>query len=135
MGWRDLPTLAEMQAQRRAQPKRTRVDRAIQNDADKRQDAAKLRKWALAVKARDKWIDRYDGQPIIKTLELVPRQAQAHHIVPRSDKAVRYDVRNGIALSLTTHDLVERNELVIVGTRFFTKAGKRYIDATHPVSF
>ena len=62
-------------------------------------------------------------------------RAEAHHIVDRSDQAVRYDVRNGLCLSFATHEAVERYRLRIVGSSFFTKGGREYIDATFPVRF
>ena len=91
--------------------------------------------WALAVKNRDRWRDRYDGKPVERTLDLIPRRAEAHHVASREDAAVRYDTRNGLTLSFENHQRVERNELRIVGTKFFTVKSRRYIDATYPVRF
>lgn len=85
------------------------------------------------MKDRDEWKDRKTEQRVRRTHVLAPDSAHAHHIASRDDEVVRYDVRNGITLSFATHDAVERNKLQIVGTKFFTKAGKRYIDATYPV--
>jgi hypothetical protein len=56
-------------------------------------------------------------------------------VVSKDDWAVRYDVRNGICLSLATHDAVTRGQLTIEGTAWFTVKGTRYIDATAPVIF
>lgn len=58
-----------------------------------------------------------------------------HHIVSRDDPAVRYDVRNGICLSFATHFAVERGDLRIEGSAWFTVGGVRYIDASAPVRF
>jgi hypothetical protein len=55
--------------------------------------------------------------------------------VPKSDRAVRYDVRNGICLSLATHLAVETGRLRIEGTAWFVKNGVTYIDGTAPVRF
>jgi hypothetical protein len=87
------------------------------------------------VKERDCWKDRRTGHIVRSTRTLDPCRAEAHHIISKDDRAVRYDVRNGICLSLETHDLVERHVLRIEGTAWFEVDGVRYIDATHPVRF
>ena len=132
-----LPTLADVQRTRpRANPKLvTRLTRAIAKKAARLADARQLAAWAKAVKERDQWRDRRTGQIVRRTRALDPQRAEAHHLVDKADRAVRYDVRNGICLSLETHDLVERHVLRIEGTVFFWKAGVRYIDATYPVRF
>ena len=134
----DKPTLAEIQATRRATAKYdlpTKLGRAVDKKQAKRDDARQLHAWALAVKVRDGFKDRKTGQRLKRTRELDPLRAEAHHIEPKSNLNTRYDVRNGITLSFHTHDAVERNRLQIVGTTFFVKGGTRYIDATSPVRF
>lgn len=133
-----LPTLADVQRKPRAQLKcslGTKLDRAIDSKAVRLADARALRVWADAVKDRDKWKDRRTGVKVFRSLALDPRRAEAHHVVDRSDLATRYDVRNGITLSLETHLLVETYRLRLVGTKFFWTGGRRYIDATFPVKF
>jgi hypothetical protein len=134
----DLRTLAEQQATPRATPKDqldTRLDRAIANKAARLLDARKLRQWAFDVKTRDKWRDRHTGRRVTRTLSLDPDRAEAHHVAGKDDWAVRYDVRNGLCVSLHTHDAVTRGTLTIEGTVFFRKGGARYIDARFPVTF
>jgi hypothetical protein len=126
-----LPTLAEMNAVPRATPKGTtspKLERAKARIAADRQDADKLRQWATAVKVRDKFLDRFDGKPVLRGATPHPRRAEAHHIEPRANQAVRYDPRNGMTLSMENHDRVERGDLVVRGTRTFTVDGKHYID-------
>jgi hypothetical protein len=131
-----LPTLAACRATPCATPKpSTRLARAIAKKAARLDDAKKLRAWAKAVKERDRWKDRHTDSRVRSTRELDPLRAEAHHIISKDDRAVRYDVRNGICLSLETHDLVERHVLRIEGTACFEVDGVRYIDATHPVRF
>jgi hypothetical protein len=131
-----LPTLAEISALPRRMPKpSTILSRAIAKRQARQLDEKHLRAWGFAVKTRDRWRDRKTGVHVLRTLSLDPLRAEAHHIVSKDDHAVRYDVRNGICLSLQTHVLVERGELVIEGTVFFVTGGGRYIDATHPVHF
>lgn len=113
----------------------TQLDRAIASKAARLADARLLRHWALAVKTRDQWKDRKTGQRVLKTLSLDPDRAEAHHLVSRDDLQVRYDVRNGVTLSLKTHLEVTLGRYRIEGTVFFRKQGGRYIDATYPVIF
>jgi hypothetical protein len=138
MGVRDLGTLTDAQRTRRAVRKRdlpTTLDRAIAAKAARVADTQRLVAWARAVKDRDRWKDRKTGVTVRRTRSLDPLRAEAHHIASRDDRAVRYDVRNGLCLSLATHDAVERHLLVIVGTRFFHKGGVRYIDGRYKVLF
>jgi hypothetical protein len=131
-----LPTLAQVHAVRRGGPKpSTKLERAIAHKAARLLDVAKLRTWARAVKNRDQWKDVKTGQRVLSTRQLDPLRAEAHHIEPKSNKATRYDVRNGITLSLATHLLVETYVYRIEGTAWFTIDGGRYVDGTFPVIF
>ena len=131
-----LRTLADVQVTPRAESKpATKLDRAIARKAARLEDATKLCLWAKAVKERDEWKDRKTGVRVRSTRDLDPLRAEAHHIEPRSNKATRYDVRNGICLSFATHYAVEKSQLRIEGTKYFVKDGCRYIDGTFPVHF
>lgn len=115
--------------------KPSKLDRAIVKKIARLLDAKWLRRWAAEVKARDRWCDRMTGVRLRRCLELDPLRAEAHHVVSKTDSAVRYDVRNGICLSLLTHDAVERGLFRIEGTAWFQVDGVTYIDATAPVTF
>ncbi len=133
-----LPTLAELQAQPRARTKRqlgTKLDRAIAKKAARLADLYALRRWAFAVKTRDQWRDRKTGAAVQRSRDLDPWRAEAHHLVSRDDRSVRYDIRNGVCLSFATHYAIERGDYRIEGTRWFSVNGQRYIDATFPVYF
>jgi hypothetical protein len=133
-----LQTLAQANARPHATPKHelsTKLDRAIAKKAATRVDDVLLAKWAIAVKDLDGWKDRRTGKRLTRTRDLDPLRAEAHHIVSRDDEAVRYDIRNGICLSYATHDAVERNQLRIVGTVFFMKGNRRYINGRFAVRF
>lgn len=135
---RALPLLAELQATPRATPKHllpTKLDRAIARKAARVADRKALRAWAAAVKARDGFRDRYTGQRLRLTPDLDPLRAEAHHVVSRSDRAVRFDIRNGITLSFAMHAKVERGDYRIEGTAWFRIKGATYIDASFPVVF
>ena len=119
-----------------AQPKgSSRLDRAIVKKAARLDDERQLRAWSFAVRVRDRWTDRKTGRRVLRTVNLDPDRGEAHHIAGKDDRAVRYDVRNGICLSLATHQAVEMGRLRIEGTKFFTVKGTRYIDATSAVVF
>ena len=113
----------------------SKLDRAIASKAARLLDAKKLREWATAVKDRDLWTDRKTRQRVHRTRALDPLRAEAHHLVSKDDPAVRYDVRNGICLSMQTHLEVSLGRYRIDGTVFFRKNGARYIDGTHAVTF
>jgi len=87
------------------------------------------------VKTRDQWKDRKTGRRVLSTRSLDPDRAEAHHVVAKADHAVRYDVRNGLTLSLASHLAVEQGQYRIEGTVFFRKDGATYIDARFPVVF
>lgn len=138
MGLAQLRTLGDVQRRPRAVRKRdlpTKLDRAIASKAARLLDKRKLDVWAAAVKTRDRWKDRRTGYRVHSTKQLDPLRAEAHHIASKDDRAVRYDPRNGVTLSLESHELVERNILTIVGTKWFTKRGTRYIDGRARVIF
>ncbi len=133
-----IPWAGDVNAKPHATPKHqlpTKVDRLKAKKTADREDEKLLAIWSQAVKDRDQWKDRKTGKPVRRTHVLALDSAHAHHIAPRNDLAVRYDVRNGLTLSFETHERVERGQLQIVGTRFFTKNGKRYINGKYPVHF
>lgn len=137
----NLPVLnGGLDRTRRATPKLAaslaKLARAQAKAKRLRDDARKLAHWAAAVKARDGWRDRMTGQPVKPRAHvLTPDAAHAHHLAGRADVAVRYDVRNGICLSAATHAQVEAGTIRIVGTRWYTVQGRRYINADYPVRF
>ena len=114
---------------------RTKLERAIANKAKRLLDAKRLRQWALDVKTRDHWKDQKTGQRVHSSRSLDPLRAEAHHIEPKATRAVRYDIRNGVTLSLATHLAVEAGVYRIEGTVFFLKDGQHFIDGTFPVIF
>ncbi len=113
----------------------TKLARAVARKAARLDDAKQLRIWAHAVKTRDLWKDRKTGQRVRQTRDLDPLRAEAHHIEPRENADTRTDIRNGICVSLATHEALTHHRLKIEGTVWFRKNGCRYIDATHAVLF
>lgn len=133
----NIPTMAEVAALRAGKPltKSSKLDRAHSAADERKEDERKLAIWRREVAVRDKGEDRYTGKRVLKTITLDPNRAEAHHVEPRDNYDTRYDRRNGVQLSMQTHVLVTENKLRIVGTKFFTVNGKRYIDCDHPVTF
>src|ERR1051325_611026 len=138
MGLADLPTVEEARALRPVKQKWELPDRAEENQAKDLIDERALAKWRNRVYALDKNICRCCGCTVKRSMKLLPDRAEAHHVEGREDAAVRYDVRNGLTLSHRDHTRVTgmvNDKLRIVGTKFFTIAGKRYINAREPVIF
>jgi hypothetical protein len=131
----NLPTMADVNATRRATPKGSEPSRLEIKAAKKVDDKREWERAKKEVWARDQSRDRLTKRKVIKTLELHPRRGEVHHLEPRENKALRYDRRNLILLSLETHERVTKHELAIVGTRFFTHEGKQHIDADYRVRF
>lgn len=113
----------------------TKLDRAIASKAARLEDKRHLEAWARAVKDRDRWTDRKTGQRVLSTRTLDPRRAEAHHLEPKQTKATRYDVRNGVTLSLDTHLAVELGRYRIEGTAWFSIKGQRFINGNFPIYF
>lgn len=137
-----LMTLAERHAVPHASPKihpaKAQLARSIEKVKADREDDRKLAAWSKAVRDDDDWTDRYTGRKVkpAKTVGVIsPNAAHAHHIEDRANQDVRYDVRNGVTLSYASHLKVEANELRIVGTRWFTVNGKRYINGRERLKF
>jgi hypothetical protein len=141
MSFADLPTLADLQARPRAVRKDrmpSRMDTKAQADQD---DAKLLRRLALDVRARDLGICRVCGVQTVPTLELDPKRSECHHIVSRTCKVTRYDIRNCLHLCLACHQKVTHHKLFVVGTAaqvFRVGKGitaKTYLDATCNLQF
>lgn len=138
----NLPTPDQARALRPLKQKHelpSKMDRAEAKKKAAALDERKLAAWAKKVKERDEWKDRYTGRKVKSVRETLtvthPDAGHAHHVEPRENEDTRYDVRNGLCLSAKTHDLVERNKLRIVGTRWFRINGRRYIDCRYSVKF
>lgn len=140
MGFFDLPTLAEVQADRASRPnwKTTRTILDEKTEADK-DDARKLEAWKSAVRKRDKGRCRVCEVKTVKTLEADPKRGEAHHIKTRADKRVRYDLRNGLHVCLKCHQRLEGRgkKLHVIGTaaQMFTVDGKTYLNGDKRLRF
>jgi hypothetical protein len=133
----DLPSMGEVNAQRRAVPKWQIPTRLETKTADAKDDKHVLETWKQAVKARDKSRCRVCGRKTVVTLALDPKRGEAHHIAGRADKAVRTDVRNGLHCCLLCHGKFKHGlHVIATAAQMFTASnGKRYIDCNQPVAF
>jgi hypothetical protein len=140
---RRLPTLADQQANWRQQftakyAKKpapiAKLERSVAKKKADDKDARELAQWSAAVRKRDRWTDRYTGKPVKKAKEVGvahPDCGHAHHVEPRTNVDVRYDRRNGLTVSWATHLRLEANELTVIGKKYFTKNGKKYLNCDH----
>jgi hypothetical protein len=136
-----LMTMAEVAEQRAGKPipkGPTRLDARIADDKD---DKAAERQWRKAVIARAGRVCRCCLRKVVQQLALAGNRLEVHHVAPRADQAVRWDVRNGMVLCSECHQKVTPHsgklELVILQVaRFLFKVGsKTYINASKKVTF
>lgn len=133
MSLADLCTLATRPTPNLAKsPHGTRLDQA---EADRKADEKALETWKKAVRARDGKFCRCCKRKIVVTMTLQANRAECHHITGRAHKPTRTDVRNGLQLCLGCHQKVERAEIQIVGSVFFTIGNREYVDGSQPVTF
>jgi hypothetical protein len=129
-----LQTLAESQAG--AAPKPTKLDALQRKDASRNLNETKLRAWRKAVDARDAkngFVCRWSGKKLARTTTQQPDRAERHHIEPRINKKTRYDVRNGLLVSLESHQRFQQHELKIIEGQAFEIDGRAYWDANGPL--
>ncbi len=136
MGIADLPTLAEMQALRRAPqkgPSRLQLKAAIVKD-EKKEEA----RWKKDVWKRDGSECRWCHRKVVKALELVPNRGECHHIEGRENRTVRWDRRNALLLCASCHERVTgkvNERFVIASNKMFSVDGYDYINGDKPVKF
>lgn len=111
---------------------KTRLEEHTDKDA---LDVGRLETWKREVYTFAKYRCLCCGITVKRTLKLVANRAEAHHIERRSNKATRYDVRNGVCLCLECHGKVTRFELRIVGVTFFVVQARTYINGRGPLEF
>jgi len=76
---------------KKQKPRKTRSNKAI--------DKLLLKQWADTIKQRD----NYTCQICKKNLKNNPKAINAHHILPKSIKELRYNMLNGITLCSYCH--------------------------------
>lgn len=131
-----LPTMAEVQAARVGPiPKGpSRLETKVADDRDEKRDEKAWRKGCIK---RDGKICQRCKRVVVQQLELAPERLEVHHIAGRADRASRWDVRNGIVLCSTCHDLITRHVVHILqrAALLFTLGNKTYINGSKKVTF
>lgn len=117
--------------------KPTKRDALLAKDAARTARRMSEAIWRKAVDARDAkdgFVCRWSGKKIARTIELRPDRAERHHLESRRNRSTRFDVRNGILVSLSTHQRFEAHELtVIAGQTFHAADGNQYWNADAPL--
>jgi hypothetical protein len=137
MGLADLPTLADIQTQRRATPKHAMTSRLDAKTAATKDDAQQFEAFRRAVVHRDRGRCRVCGCRTVKTLALDPKRREVHHLVSRTNPVTRFDPRNGITVCHRDHRRLTAHHLFVIGTaaQMFQagKVPKWYLDASCPL--
>lgn len=139
MGFFDLPTLWEMDRQRRAIPKHQMVPRLEEKTEKRKSDAKDEDAWRKAIRKRDGMKCRWCRREVVVTMALVPERAECHHLTPREHKPTRLDVRNGVLLCHACHTRCTGRvggELArVIAGKTFALDGREYPDASGPLNF
>ncbi len=135
----NLPTMAEVNQQRRAVPKHE-IPTRLQEKTDERRDEKKAEeRWRKELWARDKGHCRWCKRKVVKTLELLPERGERHHVVPRENRVTRWDARAALLVCLACHQRltgkVGGERFVVVASKTFTVDGVQYPDCRKPVIY
>lgn len=138
MAFEGLPTLAEMNATRRAVPKyemKSRLDAKVEKtkNADKAWDECKK-----AVDARDAGKCRICRKKVVKTIAFDPKRAEHHHLVKRrKEKALLTDQRNVLLVHLACHEKAERSKIhpIQKASDMFALNGTSFVNADNPIEW
>jgi hypothetical protein len=140
MGLSDLPTMAQVEANRRGKTffKGETPSRLDERKADDRDEEAAEKAWRKGCIKRDGKICQACQRKVVQQLALAPERLEVHHIVGRADRVVRWDVRNGVVVCCECHEKLTRHLLFIVQLAkhlFTADNGKTYIDANKKIDF
>lgn len=102
----DLPTLQELQRERRAPQKG--LPRMLTKKAEKQSQAAIEDAFRKGVFERDKGRSRATGKPLSRSAHDWDHRAEVHHVLKRSTNPEgKWEISRGILLSKTEHVLAE----------------------------
>ena len=139
MGFFDsLPTMAEMDAQRRAKPKGAEPSRLQVKEAKAKDERKEETAWKQAIWKRDGSECRWCHRAVRRCLDLVPDRGECHHVSGRVVRAIRWDCRNGLLVCATCHERLTgkvAEKHVIESRHTFTVDEIAYINADKPVRF
>lgn len=138
MAFESLPTLGEMHAIRRAQPKGAEPSRLQVKAAKAKDETKEENAWKKAVWRRDGGKCRWCGRVVTRCLELIPERGEVHHVSGRVVHAIRWDRRNGLLLCASDHERLTgkvAEKFLIHSKHTFTVDGIAYINADKPVFY
>ena len=139
MGFLDsLPTMADVNALRRAKPKGadpSRLQVKVAHAKDERKDEAA---WKTAIWKRDGGQCRWCRRECVRRRDLAPERGDCHHVSGRVVREIRWDQRNGILLCASCHERITgkvAEKSVIESRHTFTVDQIAYINADKAVRF
>jgi hypothetical protein len=134
----DLPTLAQVQADRASTPNwkpKTRLEAYVDEKPRTLIDEKEFRR---QVWERDHYRCRCCERPVRKVLGRIPDRGEVNHIHGRTGD-LRFEVRAAILMCLTCHEQftgrVNAHRLRIIPSQTFTIRQGTFTDATYPVRF
>jgi hypothetical protein len=134
----NIPAAEDVAAARVGKPLPKGDSRSAVKSTKDTADAKQLKAWQRAVFKADGFCCRKCGVKVVQTITMQPNQAQAHHVKGRTERAVRYDVRNGLTLCRTCHEQITgavNERWIVLATKVFTVVGKVYTNAREKVTF
>lgn len=130
-------TMAEVEAMRRGKPIEKGPSRLSERVDDLRAEKAAEKTWRKDCIKRDGKICQCCKRKVVPQLALAPERLEVHHIAGRADRAVRWDVRNGVVLCCECHEKITKHVIAILqaAKHLFTVGLKTYINANKPLTF
>lgn len=133
----DLPTLAEVEADRVGKRISKGPSRLERRDDDRAITVVNDREFKRQVWARDQFRCRWCERKVFKTIQRISARGEVHHVHGRLG-TLRHDVRCALLLCAGCHQLVTGavdERWVIVGTKKFLHEGREVTDASARVIF
>ena len=133
----NLPTLAEMDAERRGKPIPKGASRLQDTQAQKKLDVIDERKFKTDVWTRDKGRCRQCGRKVVKGLARIPERGEVHHLHGREGD-LRFESRCAMLACLSCHEKLTgkvNEKWIVVGTTFWMLHGQKVISANAKLKF
>lgn len=130
-------TLNSRQTERYAEAKSEMDTRLDVKSAKDKDDEKQLDAWRKGLRLRAKGRCQHCGIKTVKTLALDPKRGEGHHLVGRADKALRYDLRNGLHLCLKCHTAITTGKLFVqqLAKHLFKLGDRTLVNGAKPVTF
>lgn len=137
-GVHDLPTKAEMDAERAFKPQPKGLTRLQQSKAEAKVTKIDHKEFLRLVRVRDEYHCRHCGREVKVTLARIKERAEVNHIHGRTGDLL-FEVRAAILLCLECHEYftgrVGSKRLLIIPTQTFTIRQGTFTDARYKVTF